>query len=291
MYSSAASVFASHLLRAYELTGENLFYEHAAQYIKAYDHFAWNSVQRNFFNMLALEADITGAGKNSAGEPIRCLEGTGSITDCEGVYSKAGYSYANPYDPYNRDASLRAAGYVDMWRINMFSQEFPIIAAQTAVYAYEQSKVFGGSADSDLLAISLRWREAVERAMPVMPGRRFGIAPTTENSYYGLALEHSSVFGPGVWSVGGSYAENYGRVISFYVKLYLATGEPEYLSRAKGFGREAIQKLWHGDAQLFRGHPMKSWYHQSDGVGLLLHALLEIHLASESTPDAWEPAF
>ena len=96
---------------------------------------------------------------------------------------------------------------------------------------------------------------------------------------------------PAVKDTGGTYAENYGRAISFFVHLYRATDNPKYLKLAEQLAQEAVDKLYvevelpgdDGDAKtygIFRGHPAKPYYQSNDFVGILLHALLEL-----DTPD------
>ena len=72
----------------------------------------------------------------------------------------------------------------------------------------------------------------------------------------------------------GTYAGKYGRTISFFLHLYILTGERPYLEKARNFADEAIQKLNYKG--LFRGHPAKPYYEAMDGVGYLLYALLEL---------------
>ena len=69
-------------------------------------------------------------------------------------------------------------------------------------------------------------------------------------------------------------------------------GDFELLKRAKLLAAEAVDKLYVHQlggtrVDLFRGHPAKSTYQANDGVGLLLHALLEL----DALPERWRPAF
>jgi hypothetical protein len=72
----------------------------------------------------------------------------------------------------------------------------------------------------------------------------------------------------------GTYAGKYGRTISFFLHLYVVTGERRYLDDARKFADTAIEKLYYKG--LFRGHPAKPYYEAMDGVGYLLYALLEL---------------
>ena len=90
---------------------------------------------------------------------------------------------------------------------------------------------------------------------------------------------------PHVSKTGGTYAENYGRTISFFVHLYRATQKQHYLDIAENVAREAVEKLYENG--LFKGHPAKPYYEATNGVGLLLHALLELAAPSEPMAGAF----
>ena len=72
--------------------------------------------------------------------------------------------------------------------------------------------------------------------------------------------------------------EDYGRAISFFVHLQRATGDKSYLDLANTLADDAVRKLFHNG--LFKGHAAKPYYETTNGVGLLLFALLEL-----DTPD------
>jgi len=72
----------------------------------------------------------------------------------------------------------------------------------------------------------------------------------------------------------GTYAGLYGQSVSFFLHMYLLTGEPRYLRLARGTADDAIARLFHNG--LFRGHSAKPYYEAVDGVGYLLYALLEL---------------
>jgi len=101
--------------------------------------------------------------------------------------------------------------------------------------------------------------------MPPKPGRRWR-----------EELEEAM---PEVRQTGGAYAEDYGRAISFFVHLHRATNNEHDLQLAGKLAREAVQKLYENG--LFKGHPAKPYYEVTDGVGLLLWALLELDAPDE----------
>jgi rhamnogalacturonyl hydrolase YesR len=73
---------------------------------------------------------------------------------------------------------------------------------------------------------------------------------------------------------------DYGRAISLFVHLHRATGDEHYLSLAENLATEAVTKLFHNG--LFVGHPAKPYYENTNGVGLLLVALLELDAPAEN---------
>ena len=114
------------------------------------------------------------------------------------------------------------------------------------------------------------WAEVIEKNLPPKVGRRW-------------AKEITAAL-PEVKKTGGSYTEDYGRTISFFVHLYHATGEQRYLELAEDTARHAVDKLYAGG--LFKAHPAKPYYEATQGVGILLHSLLELALL----PKRWQHA-
>ena len=161
-------------------------------------------------------------------------------------------------------------GYVNVWRTTFFSYEFTLSAAQTAVLAYELSGSTSAERDVELLTIAKRWAAVVEQAMPPCTGRRWKDE-----------LEQSM---PRAKEVIGAYAEDYGRAISLYVHLHRATDEMHYLDLANTLAEDAVRKLYHNG--LLRGHPAKPYYETTNGVGLLLYALLELDSPEEALAGA-----
>lgn len=161
-------------------------------------------------------------------------------------------------------------GHVDLWKTTIYSYEFPLIAAQSYVYGYELTADERGNGDPVLLEAAKCWAAVIEKNLPPKVGRRWAKEITT-------AL-------PDVKKTGGSYAEDYGRTISFFVHLYHATGEDRYLELASSVAREAVDKL-HAKG-LFKAHPAKPYYEATQGVGILLHSILELALL----PKRWQHA-
>ena len=164
------------------------------------------------------------------------------------------------------DAKFYPAGHIDLWRTIMYSYEFPLIAAQASLYAYELSADDKGQRDGDLLKVVLHWAEVIENNLPPDTGRRW-------------KKEIQDTL-PDVIKTKGTYAENYGRAISFFVHLHQETKVQKYRKLAEGLAQEAIDKLYVNG--LFKGHPAKPYYEANDGIGFLLFALLELDLPSEN---------
>ncbi len=233
-FTTVSGPHAAALLRCYELTRDPYFRDAAVCYIRAFDRYGWDAKGQNYFAMLTLD-----------GTPILKQLGSG------------GYDIWQP------------TGYVDVWRTTMYSYEMPLIAAETAVYAW---RLCDDPSDKQAMLESARhWARVIEASMPARSGRRWA-----------RQLEQAL---PRARETGGTYAENYGRAISFFVGLYRADGDAHYLDMAKSLAHEAIQKLYANG--LFRGHPAKDFYQANDGVGFLLHALLQL----DALPSDWELAF
>ncbi len=218
---------AALVLKCYELTGDAFFKEVALTYLKAYVKHGWDAKARRFYAMLTLD-----------GKPIMS-QGSSS-----------------GYDAY------KPTGHVEIWRTLMFSYEFPILTAQTYVYAYELT------GDAELLDGAGKWAENIRAHLPPTVGRR----------WRKQILEAM----PAVKTTNGTYAENYGRAISFFLHLHHATGEAAHLSTARALANEAAAKL--SQNGWLKGHPAKPYYEATDGVSFLLYALLELSAHPKKLP-------
>ena len=165
----------------------------------------------------------------------------------------------------------KPTGPVDVWKTTITSYDFPLLSAQSAIYGYELTALDGKPGDPELLAVARRWAGVIESNLPPKPGRRWK-----------AELEAAM---PELRKTGGSYAEDYGRTISFFVHLYNATKDARYRVIAEKVAREAVEKLY--VKGLFKAHPAKPYYEATQGVGILLHALLELDVL----PEKWQGAF
>lgn len=86
---------------------------------------------------------------------------------------------------------------------------------------------------------------------------------------------------------GGTYAQHYGMIISFFAGLSVATGDRAPLATAEAYARQAIELLFNG--KIFRGHPAKPYYEAADGVGFLCYGLVQLHEALAGTLSLNDP--
>jgi len=241
--------FAAQLLRCFELTGDTRFRHYAVTFIKAYDKYGWDEEHQTYWGAIRLDRSAFASARLQ-----RVMEHESEPE----VFAIDGTPLRDKADFY--DYIWAPDGHVDVWKTIIYSWEFPVEAAQASIDAYNLSGKDPASRDPELLAIARRWAHVIESNMPPTPGRRFR-----------EAMEATL---PDVTETGGTYAENYGRAISFFVHLYRATQEQHYLNLAETLARESVEKLYENG--LFRGHPAKPYYDALDGVGLLLWALLDL---------------
>ncbi len=251
--SSLTGPHAAALLRCYEITNDKHFRDIAVTYLKAYDKYGWDEKSRNYLGMINLDGTPT------------------TIDDVPiAMRSQVVGQTAREPDPAS---SVPPIGPVDVWPTTIFTLDFPLMSAQSAVLAYELTAEDGEPGDAALLRPAKRWADVIERNLPAKSGWTFR-----------KRLRASL---PDLPKTGGTYAGNYGRVISFYVHLYRATDNARYLDLARQIAQDAVDKLYveteltddDGAVKkygLFRGHAAKPYYETVDGVGTLLFALLEL---------------
>ena len=149
-------------------------------------------------------------------------------------------------------AQYEPRGYLDLWEPYILGSEFPIETAQCYAFAYRLAK------DPNMLIAAERFADWIENTPTD--------ANETEISWY---AEYKKTFGK-----QGTYADKYGRTISFFIDMHALTGKQKYLELAQKFADEAIAKLYVNG--LFKGHPAKPYYESIDGVGCLLYSLAEL---------------
>ncbi|HAL44544.1 MAG TPA: hypothetical protein DCP47_01260 [Phycisphaerales bacterium] len=146
-------------------------------------------------------------------------------------------------------------GYLDLWEPYVLGYQYPIETAQSYALAFELTK------DQDMLTAAKRFADWIAKT------------PTDTNetdvAWYN---EYKRDYGK-----YGTYADKYGRTISFFIDMYALTNQQQYLQTAQKFADESIAKLYVNG--LFKGHPAKPYYESTDGVGNLLYALVELDQA------------
>lgn len=164
-------------------------------------------------------------------------------------------------------AQYEPRGHIDLWQPYAAGYEHPIATAQSYALAAELT------GDEELLETARRWADFIRANSP--PSR------CESDTWY---AEYSAG-----WAPHGTYAELYGRTISFLLHLASETGQEEYRQFAREVAREAVSKLYYKG--LFRGHPCKPYYEAIDGVGYLLYALLQLDQVLNPIPHvslSWE---
>ncbi len=139
-------------------------------------------------------------------------------------------------DGYNQYAK---PGILDLWEVYILGYAFPLCTAQAYAHALR------GHEDVVLEEAAVRWADWIATSLPPRKGE-------------------------------GTYADQYGRCISFYMEMYRHTGERKYRETAVKIARDALKRLDTG--RLLKSHPAKPYYEAADGMGLLFHALLELAL-------------
>ena len=145
-----------------------------------------------------------------------------------------------------------AFGHIDLWSPYVAGYEFALQTAQMYPFAYQHT------GEEVLLTAARRWADCIEKYLPA--GR------TLEGTWYD---EYSREFGP-----KGTYAEYYGRGVSFFLNLFTVSEDRRYLSLAKKLANEAVSRLVYRG--IFKGHAAKPYYEATDGVGHILVALLHL---------------
>jgi len=152
-------------------------------------------------------------------------------------------------------AQYEPRGYLDLWEPYTLGSEYPLETAQCYAMAYRLTK------DPNMLLAAQRFAEWIEKTPTT--------AQENEISWY---AEYKKTFGK-----AGTYADKYGRTISFFIDMYVIKNDSKYLQLAQKFADEAIAKLYVNG--MFKGHPAKPYYESVDGVGNLLYALVELNQA------------
>ena len=168
---------------------------------------------------------------------------------------------------YSDYRSQMPSGHADLWQPYQYGYEHALQVAQCYAYAYSVSK------DPGMLDAAVKWADFI-RSVPPKNGCR-------TDTWYELYAR--------LFSRYGTFAEHYGRTISFFINMHANTGHAVYLDDARRTAKDAVSSLQFDG--LFRGHPARPYYSAIDGVGFLLVALLQLDRIMETgeTPplDNW----
>lgn len=123
------------LLRAYELTGEPLFRDHAIAYLKAYAKYGYDADTGKWWGALRMD-----------GSPI-----LGPRIYTANIDSREGYEAAQP------------RGHLDLWEPYVAGYQYPIYTAQAYAYAYQIT------GDKDLLEAAKRLAAWISKTPPGTP--------------------------------------------------------------------------------------------------------------------------
>ncbi len=149
-------------------------------------------------------------------------------------------------------AQFQPAGHVDFWQPLAACYDCGPFAVQTYAYAYALTR------DKEIGTAARRWVDVLRRAFPPTHCRK--------DAFY---APYRETFAP-----LGTYAEYYGRTISFLLHMHALTGDPGCLALARTYADDGVSRLYYKG--LFRGHPGKPYYEAIDGVGYLLVALIQL---------------
>ncbi len=142
-------------------------------------------------------------------------------------------------------------GELDLWPAYVLGYEFP----QETAMAYVQA--FSLTGDPSMRDGACRWAELYAGEEEPLRAR------------------------------GGTYAQHYGMIISFFAEMADATGDRSYLTVAENYAQQAIELLFNG--KIFRGHPAKPYYEAADGVGFLCYGLIQLQEALEGRLSRSDP--
>jgi hypothetical protein len=142
-------------------------------------------------------------------------------------------------------------GELDLWPAYMLGYEFPQETALAYVHA------FSLTGDPTMREGASRWAELYTKEEKPLRAR------------------------------GGTYAQHYGMIISFFSELAVVTNDRSHLVTAENYAAQAVELLFNG--KIFRGHPAKPYYEAADGVGFLCHGLVQLQEAIDGTLSLSDP--
>ena len=130
--TSITGLYCHSLLKAYEMTEETSFRDHALAYLKAYAKLGFDEKSGKFWGALQMD-----------GTPI-----PGPRVYTKNIDSADGYAAAQP------------RGYLDLWEPYVAGYQYPIYTAQVYAYAYQLTD------DPDMLRAAKRFAAWIDKTPP-----------------------------------------------------------------------------------------------------------------------------
>ncbi len=224
------------------------------------------------------------------------------------AYAKYGYDAAtgrlyaslqldgSPLEPHaTRDLvtgdKSKPVGYLAVWQPHVGWQEEPLAMAQAYAWAAEtvDREAYMPTADRFARFVEEAWQRRYGKAKD-WTGLRKLLSPLSIEFYRVRGVLHSRSIqtddvdttameeyrngGYAYQAPYGLFADHYGRMIQFSLSMHRLTGDDKWLALATEAADEAVEQLWRG--RLFVGHPLKKHYMNTDHVGLLLYALVQL---------------
>lgn len=238
----SSPMLAYNLMLSGQWTDDQVLIDMGRAYLDAYAKYGYYAEKELFYGSLTLE-----------GEP--CLTERAKMKGSKGWVN--GQS-AQPQD------------YVATWQPYVGWYEIPLPVAQVYAWAAE-------SVDKKAyLETALRWGNVIEKSWTLRYGgfendtayREALLNDPEQGDRYTEDYPYTAPF--------GLFADHYGRTIQLALTLHRLTGDAKWQALAKEVGDTAIRDLWNG--RLLVGHLLKKdMYENSDNIGILFYALLELH--------------
>lgn len=166
-------------------------------------------------------------------------------------------------------------GYQAIWQPYVGYHELPLVSAQ--VYGWAALKVD----KKKYLPVALNWGDLIVKAW----NDRYGAFDSWQEYKTALAADQALMQkyeqGGYIYQAPyGIFADHYGRVIQFALNLYELTNDKKWQDFAVEVADAACKEL--ETEKIFVGHVEKrDFYENSDGVGILLYALLQLQNSLE----------
>jgi hypothetical protein len=236
-------IFAYHLIVSGKKVNSNKLVKIGRVLLDSYARYGYNEKKGLFYCSLTLE-----------GKPVKPEAKRDPVTGMENL----------------------PVGYLATWKPYVGFQELPLVTAQVYAWAAESldEKAYRETAE--------RWGRIIEKAWEE---RYAGHGSWREykdmlSSDPG-ALAYYRNGGYAFEAPFGLFADHYGRVIQFALTMHRLTGEKKWRNFAKTVADAACTELWKG--QIFVGHVEKDIYENSDNVGMLLYAFLQLQESLDSS--------